>query len=162
MNEKKVCKTCGACKLVYEFGKTTSGKKADGTRKSIWASRCKSCINESERLARSRGQPSRSGPRAIYNEKTKGKFIERAMLWRKANPDRYKDACRKYRESEKGKNVAKNNAKARTERLADCYVRRLLVDSGDILFSSDISQQLVEAKRQQLKLQRLINERKSK
>ena len=68
---------------------------------------------------------------------------EYSAKYRKAHKDHYNKLGKQYR-----------------DQLSDSYVRRVIVDKSDILKPEDIPQIMVEAKRNSIKIKRLIKEDK--
>jgi predicted nucleic acid-binding Zn-ribbon protein len=149
---EKRCTKCGEVKSLEEFC-------VDKTIKSGRSSRCKECRREYLRK---------------WREKNRGKLLERSRQWVAENPEKRRETVRKS----DAKNAKKRREKAREryaenrerlnldtlkrgarnrKNLSDVYVRQLMTKRSPLLHA-DIPQELVEAKRVELKIKRYLRE----
>jgi hypothetical protein len=86
-------------------------------------------------------------------------YIDKTRQWAKANPERRKAIAMKW--AKLHPEAIKEAARRRCRDLMPCYVRYVLTKDS-ALNASDIPQELVDAKREQLKIRRIVrNERKN-
>lgn len=126
----RVCTKCGETKQLNDFPKYSS-KGKNGRRK-----KCKKCHNK-DHLKYIYGDDARRAKKKIYDDK-----------WRKNNPNKVKA----YRD--KQKNNMKKYADFNREKLTDRYIRNRL----GLSVNDEVSQELIESKRLQIKIQRLLEE----
>jgi hypothetical protein len=144
----KTCTKCGVEKGLDLFGKKSASK--DGKR-----SQCKVCDAEAARTARVfRTEARRKQVAALAREARKSRlaaadpFYEprrKGRNWRAENQERFREVCRAA-------------AIRRAAELRDCYVSRLVV--GRYGCASNLPPELIELKREQLRLHRLANQLK--
>lgn len=148
----KTCTKCGETKPFAEYYKSRLGKHG-------LASQCKSCKDKQSRAHRETNA-------AHYAEGAK----KRAAAHRKEHPE----YMREYRRINREKLLAQGLARYRThlaplqkeryrasvETLADSYVRTL-IQQGSSLPSTAIPFELIELKRAELKLKRLIKSKEN-
>jgi hypothetical protein len=99
-----------------------------------------------------------------YYEKNKRKLIDRSRKWHKENPELASQRNKKYREnnkdavliSKKAWSLTEGNKRAQNNRdnIADVYIRRIIRERFGV---KSPPQELIELKRVQLKIHRLIN-----
>lgn len=132
MMDGKKCAKCGEVKPISEFALYQNRKKEKRVRGD-----CKSCFNAAtiKRIAEDPEQNARKKARDT--------------AWRKRNPCKVK----KYKERQEG-NLRIFYAKQRDE-LTDRYV----INRLGLRVNSDIPSELIEAKRLQIKIERLLQER---
>jgi len=138
--ETKICLKCGKEKPLNDFHKKFENK--DG-----FNSRCKICRNEYGRK---------------YRKKNQIKLISYNKLYREQNQDYYLKYKKKYREQNQDKifEYNKKYGKQNIDKIKDNYIKRLLYGNSGIKFQ-DITSELIEAKREQIKLFRLIKQIKN-
>lgn len=131
----KTCGKCGACKPRAEF--YTSNSNADGLMGA-----CKVC---------------HAGRVAEWQRANKSRVLGYKASWRESNRDRHnKSSAKRYADQhERLKAINRKNAARYCRDLEDQYVRNKL-RRGTQLGSADIPQPLVEAKRLQLQIKRLV------
>lgn len=133
---KKRCKKCGDKKSLDDFYICKRLKSGGVVRRG----ECKKCHNEGGKK-RMRASKELQDKKREYNKR-----------WRQANPNKVAGF------KERGKAKRKAYFDNRRRDLTDGYVRGLLA-SDSPLREKDIPQELVDVKRAQIKIQRLLNER---
>ena len=133
----KTCATCKQEKPADDY----RGKRGD----------CRECEREKHRAwyAKQEVKPHTKPEIKAYwrkwYEQNSGSVKVRAVTWTKANPEKRLAVC-------------KVNMRRQREKLADCYVRRVIAASAG-LKAEHIPQTLVEVQRELMKLKRAINEK---
>lgn len=173
--KRKRCSTCGEEKTTEEFHRDRT--KPDGCTHS-----CRSCHNEAKRKWRA-ANPDKQ--RAYKNKRRKKerqydakrrrehaeKVRERIRNWQRQNPEKiraYADAnLEKIRARERKQHASnpekyrelrrKTRAKSRRD-LSNGYINRLLTHKHPFLRAADIPEELIEVKRQHIKLVRKLKE----
>lgn len=139
----KTCGKCGQVREAFEFWKC--GTTADGLQK-----QCKDCQRAAQRdraktpahKARQRTWVASNQDRVKASRNAwAAKHIDRIYEWQKAHPDEMRAIKRRQ-----------------TERLTDTYVKRRI--ARDHFSMSIVPPAMVEAKRQQLRIQRQLKELK--
>ena len=97
-----------------------------------------------------------------YCEKNKDKIEIRHKKYREDNKDKIKIRQKKYYENNKDKlAIGDSRAKKKCiEGLHDYYVKQLLIKNSKILKREDIPQELIEAKRLEIQIKRIIDKGK--
>jgi hypothetical protein len=96
------------------------------------------------------------------NAQCKACYNLRIKKWRKKNPEKYTT----YKKNWRAENPDKVNAMQRrsgkndTANLTDGYVRKKIVQGFNGLKNSDVPNELVELKRQEIKLERIIKNKR--
>lgn len=129
--ETKKCTKCGEVKAMSQFHKDRY--RFDGVN-----SICKECIKEKT---------------SSYYKKNKEKQKERVLKWRLENKEAYSESQRKWKE----KNIGKENERKRNAGfdLKDSYIVGTLR-----IPAKDCTPELIELKREQLRIQRLTKQLK--
>lgn len=163
----KVCRKCGLEKPGGDFYKHP-------TNKDRLMSNCKTCHGISSAQWK-RENPERA---KLINKKSNHKNIKRVLSaskeWKKRNPEKVKryskirylrhkekilQQCKQWNinNPEKVKEIRQKYAKKSRELLLDSYLKRLIIQDT-ILKKSDIPMELIDFKRTQVQLKRLIKE----
>lgn len=142
----KTCTKCGGTKALTDFSKRSKGT-ADGLR-----SQCKAC-DADDRLALRLRDP------VAFNEKAREKYarnrercIATSMRSHQKHRGRIRERCR-------ARGYSRLHAKKGREELSDKYVVGLLAERSGMSRSS-IPSELIEAKREHLRLSRLLKEKR--
>lgn len=148
----KICCTCKTEKQLSSFGKNAG--EADGLQK-----RCKECriiesrerrhkhrekLNSYDRDYREKNRPRIKLILSKYYTKHRHILAARATNWRKENADRYNE-------------LARIRSRRHTTELSDSHIKYLLTQRTRIT-TSEIPQALIESKRLQISIKRLLKE----
>lgn len=125
----KKCSKCGEVKLLGEFYKKKMGKYG----RSSYCSKCASIINKKWYYINISGE--------VLPEARRTKGIDASKRYKKENPEKVKE-CRKREKIN----------------LSNSYVKRCITRRSGPLYSN-IPKNLIDLKREQLKLTRLIKEK---
>jgi len=144
-------KQCTGCKEFKHFSNYdwSIKKKANGDDYVYHLSKCKPCEKERKRLHAAK--KFKSGAYDEYRKKYYSKPESREAIrnWQKRNPEKLRAIVEKYR------------IKSR-DKLNDYYVKACIASNTKGLAFKDITPELVEMKRKQLKLYRNVKENKIK
>lgn len=151
MEQLKTCSKCHRKLVVSWFYKEE--KKCDGRH-----SECKECSIHRSRKWNVTHREQTKVYSATYANNHKEALRVRAALCYNLNPEKFRAKSRNWTEA----NPEKHNEIARQSnaRLPDAYVRGCLLQ-GTTLKGSDIPAELIEAKRRQLQVYRLIKEKRN-
>lgn len=132
----RICRICGEEKPLEELVKNKASKYG---REKL----CKLCANENN-YKLLKNNPERR---------------ERVHEWQKNNPEKLKEYVRKWQKNnpEKIRRFQRKYKKVGRENLKDWYIKTLITNKS-ILNHKDIPQELIEAKRQYLKVKRKLKE----
>ncbi len=173
--KNKQCCTCKQIISVYEFFSNKSTK--DG-----YSRNCKKCASEQKKKSHIKHREKRLQEQKEYYKKNKKHLAKAAKKWIKnniekvrliksnwvkrnrsqinkrerENPEIYRKWDREH--PERIKEIGKKTMQNAREKLSDYYVKSLICKHSDSLKHKDIPKTLVEVKKEQIKLQRLINE----
>ena len=137
--ETKTCTKCGECKPVGAFYSRKDA--ADGLRND-----CKQCC-KTRVSSYAKGNPVVLAAKQAYRaQQDRSAYLADQRRRYEANRQRYKDQAKRWGILDRS-------------RLGDTYIKTVLAQGTGLSRKSFDHQPLIEAKRQQLKLQRLINER---
>ena len=141
--KSKHCNSCNQIKSIKNFSK-------DITKLGGFSNYCRGCnkIQVDNRVSKNP---------ELYKKKQGDNY----KRWKKKNYKKVLESKRNYRLKNKAKinKYTKNRYASERELLSDWYVKALIVN-GTILKFEDIPQEMVEAKREHLKLYRIIREEK--
>lgn len=151
----KGCPVCGEIKQIDDFSKNKG--RRDGIR-----SVCKICINAYSRRYRKNHPEITKEYDKTYYDKNKDRCKERSIKWKKLNRDKVKAHKERFMKNNPGE--FRKYEKERCDLLKDSYVRSNItayLRRSDIpLTSSDITPDLIELRRQEMKLKRVIKQLK--
>ena len=155
----KVCSKCGTEKPIDEFGDKNAAK--DGKN-----SRCRLCLRDDSRSYEIRNREKRRERNRIrmnkwYNSLSKAEKSElykKGKKWVENNPERNRETKNKWASNNKAK-IAESQRRL-ISNLSACYIRGQL-SSRNTLTASDIPDELVNAKREHIKLIRKLKEYKN-
>lgn len=171
MEKTRKCCICKTQKNIEDFGK-------DRNKKDGLTSQCRKCRNENQKKSNKKYR--RNNPEKVreacrkWRESNPEKAKKATTNWRERNPDNVQKWSRTSysKNPEKSKEATTNwrnknrrrfnennrkNLKAQRDRMNDTYIKRTLYQ-GTSLKSADIPEALIEAKREQIKLKRLIKD----
>ena len=184
MTATKVCSKCGEAKSFDRFNKDAS--TIDGMNRSCrtcisayksalrkanpeHAARC----NARAKAWREENADRNTSRQKHYHQKNKAVRNAKSNAWKAMHPEKNKAITNKWRNENKEKITqyskdyrAKNLLQIKeretknVEFLTDTYVRRTFVSNGEGFSSKIVPKQLIEAKRIQLQIKRLLKERK--
>ncbi len=160
MTEKR-CSKCGEVKGVDCFSRDKN--KKDGLQ-----CHCRKCRVENARRYREKNIEKVAEKNRRYREENREKLAEYALRYREENPEKMAEANRRYYEENREK-LAEKNRRFREENreklaeyarmqiglITDSYVARVMK-----IPTAEAPPDLIEAKRQQLKLKRTIKNAK--
>jgi hypothetical protein len=151
----KTCRACAETKPLTEFyrrGKSGAPyldcKKCHGNRTREWMAEHPDKVREIRRKAQDKYQ-------VVHKEKLREMAKEK--YW--ANPEKHRRVVREYYNTEQGRRAKSDQAARERERLASWYVKRTIIGT-DGVSARLIPEELVEVKRQQLQLVRLLRDLK--
>lgn len=160
-------KTCSKCKQLLPFG--CFGKSKE-TVKGLY-SRCKVCRNEDRECWRERNRDLYLSKRRENYRKDPTKNIASSRKWQRGHPDKVRAAqqnrisrnplfyVQQYARLPRQREQKKARSRAGVQALSDLYIRHLIRRHALIKYWF-ISQELIEAKRLELKINRLITEKR--
>ena len=152
----KRCSTCCKLKRLLYFRLSKYGELGV-------SSKCIACKEKVDAVYRSRNRIKATQYARIYREKNKEKLVEirKLRLWRIRKAQNKWRSENRERDNEVKRNYAKIFYARHKDALSDIYIRRALnfVRGGVKLRNNQIPQELIELKRNQLKLARLIKEK---
>ena len=160
--ETKICSKCGEEKLLKEFNLQISGKYG----RYSW---CKICASDLNKKYRKQNRDKILEYGKEYHKQNQDKRNLESKEYYKQNRDKILKYRKEYREQnqDKRKEYYKQNQDKRKEyykqnrdKLEDNYIKNSLSNISGIKFK-DISPELIEAKREQIKLYRLIKKIKN-
>jgi hypothetical protein len=156
----KVCTKCGEEKELSEFSKCKR-------HKSGILNMCKKCCNEKNKKWRG-SNPEKAKQQNNYYKKHPELVKEYKRKWIENNPEKRKLGLKKWRDEHKKEIIeAEKIRKSKwREMLGDIYVkdklRRQINSIGLDIETSDITPDLIELKRQEIRLKRIQIQLKSK
>ena len=149
---KRICKKCGEEKELEEFVK-------DKRKKHGYEWRCKDCKNKYNRewdKTRSDDQKEKKlRAQRIWRKTSKGKRSQKKYS---RSPKR-KEANKRWHQKDESKERARVNVKLRAKALSDSYIKSFLFATYGLRVKN-ITQQMIELKRIQLKFHREIKKGK--
>ncbi len=152
MNKK--CSKCGEVKPLSEFNKSKSRKD----RHADW---CKECLNIYSKAYRKANPEKILAYNKAYRKANPEKILAYSKAYYKVNKEKLNDYSKEWavNNPEKRKVSVNKNALKNKKELSDNYVKRLFIQRTS-LTASDIPPELIEIKRQQLILKRLLKQQK--
>ena len=145
----------------------TKNKLVIASRKKQWSEDNKDYIKTKRkqmRESRSKAEIAKEKKeKKLWREKNKKHCKDKAASYYKENSEKIKKKVNSYKNSKQGKLVAKKNAKnkraqarERYKRLEDSVVVKMLIAHQNVIKASDIPQEMIDFKRDQLILARKI------
>ncbi len=162
---KRICTKCGIEKDLEEFvkdkkclqGRRRMCKKCRVGHQKKWRTENKERILAQEKKYRAENKEKISAQQKKYRAENKEKESSRKKKWQVENKEKVSAIQKKYQVENKERISAQQ--KKHREGLPDVYIKRLIV-KGIPLKPKDIPQCLVDLKREELKINRLIREMK--
>lgn len=139
------CKTCRA-RWACKYHKKNAKRIIERTRK--WQKENPNKVNANSRLYYKKHSEKVKKRYRIYNKTHRNQLAERLRVWRALNPEKIKETNKR------------TNGKRKNFIYYDSYIIQLLCQSSSVS-PLDISQILIETKREHLKLLRLIRGNKN-
>tara|TARA_R100001530_G_scaffold20653_1_gene17154 strand:+ start:219 stop:704 length:486 start_codon:yes stop_codon:yes gene_type:complete len=147
---KKICCKCKEEKSVDMFYKNR-------TKKDGFQEECKHCndIRVREYVDKNRDKVNKRRRDFWKNNPERyKKHLQKGRLYTENNREKERERTRKYYKKNKDKEL--NRGKKNRDELADNYIVRCMLQKNKTLKSEDIPQWLIEAKRQEIKLKRIL------
>ena len=147
---KKICSKCKEEKSVDMFYKNKS-------RKGGFHYECKPCDNIRKRVYVNKNRDKVNKRRRDFwkdNPEKYKKYLEKGKIYIENNKE--KEIKRHHKYYKKNKDKELNRGKKYRDELADNYVIRCMLQNNKTLKAEDIPKWLIEAKRQEMKLKRIL------